>query len=82
MKLFSRFPLFGLTRSNIVDVFNRLTFMILFNQFDIVKLYFSLYVLHIETIYGPRSDKRDLMAIKVESVILTHKNDQPIVNNY
>ena len=32
--------------------------------------------------FGPRSDKRDLMAIKVKSKIFTEKESQDIVNNY
>ena len=32
--------------------------------------------------YGPRSDKRDLMAIKSKVGFLHRKKDQAIVNNY
>ena len=34
------------------------------------------------TTYGPRSDERDLMAIKVKSGFFPRKKDQAKVNNY
>ena len=36
----------------------------------------------LQIINEPRSDKRDLLAIKVQSEIFTEKKDQAVVNNY
>ena len=43
-----------------------------FDVFD-YHIYIYIYIY----IYGPRSDKRDLMAIKVKSNIFTQKERQP-----
>ena len=46
-----------------------------------------MYKLHVHVyiyiyIYEPRSDKRDLLAIKVKSEIFKEKEDLAVVNNY
>ena len=36
----------------------------------------------VHCIYEPRSDRRDLLAIKVKNEIFTEKKDPAVVNNY